>query len=105
MRFDCKRYSMDEFLTDPSKFFAKPLNVVACDSMAREKKHRILGQWRVDAEALSTAKAENLGDGEASRLREVLEALRCLEQDGDGARAQSMRGASVGTTVLGAKRA
>lgn len=68
-----------EAMRDPASHFATPGEVVAHTRWTRSQRRRVLEQWRLDAEQLETAVAENMAGGESSHLRAVLQALAALD--------------------------
>ena len=62
----------------PSQYFAGPQDVVEHDSLPKAAKIDILLRWKHEELQLETAQDENMQSSKASRLREVLQALRSL---------------------------
>jgi len=71
---------MKRGLADPRGTFRRPSDVTAQESLTREQKIAILRRWESDERALAVAEEENMAGGEASRLADVLRALRDLGQ-------------------------
>ena len=65
-------------LSNPSKFFTAPREVVAHPALSRSVKIDILRQWETDARLMAVAEEENLTGGEASQLSAVVNALISL---------------------------
>jgi hypothetical protein len=69
-------------LNNPSSFFKRPREVVACAELSRAEKTEILKQWELDARLLQVATEEGMeGKGEADRslLGEVKAAQKQLD--------------------------
>ncbi|MGH8178035.1 MAG: hypothetical protein ACREV5_17410 [Steroidobacter sp.] len=77
-----KHEPVEDLLSDPTRRYAKPLDVVNDQALSLDEKRRILESWKQDAEQLSTAQAENMGGGERPLLQEVSLALGELERIG-----------------------
>jgi hypothetical protein len=71
-------------ITNPSKFFEKPQDVLVHPGLSRETKLKILRQWEVDARLLQVAEEENMTEGERSHLGAVVSALLALEDENKG---------------------
>jgi hypothetical protein len=65
---------------DPTREFAKPMDVVNDTRLDFDQKRRILESWKKDAELLSTAQDENMAGGERPLLQDVSLALSELER-------------------------
>lgn len=71
---------VENAISDPTRHYACPMDVVNDESLDGEEKRRILESWKKDAELLSTAQAENMAGGERPQLQDVGLALNELEQ-------------------------
>lgn len=71
---------MEKAIADPSRSFDSPYDIVEHAALSRDDKFKLLQVWETDARELETAAGENMTGGEASRLREVHEALRTLKE-------------------------
>ncbi|HWK49145.1 MAG TPA: hypothetical protein VNR40_04630 [Steroidobacter sp.] len=69
-----------EAISDPSKDYRKPMDVVRDDQLDADEKLRILESWKKDAELLSVAQDENMAGGERPQLQDVMLALQELER-------------------------
>ena len=67
-------------ISDPSKEYRKPLDVVTDDRLDHDEKLRILESWKKDAELLSVAQDENMAGGERPQLQDVMLAIQELER-------------------------
>ena len=72
--------SVEELIGDPTRRYAKPLDVVNDEELSVADKRRILESWKKDAELLSTAQDENMTGGERPLLQDVNLALGELER-------------------------
>jgi hypothetical protein len=70
-------------ISDPTRYYAQPMDVVHDLELDRDEKRRILESWKKDAELLSTAQAENMSGGERPQLQDVSLALTELERLSD----------------------
>jgi hypothetical protein len=68
-------------MSNPSKFFESPKEVLVHPDLNRAAKIDILRQWEVDARLLSVAEEENMQDGEHSHLGAVVSALIALDDE------------------------
>lgn len=66
----------DAIIENPSKYFAEPGELASSDQLTDDEKLAALRQWKLDAELLLEAEAENMAGGEHARLQAVNEALR-----------------------------
>jgi hypothetical protein len=67
-------------ISDPTREYRKPMDVVTDDRLEAGEKMRILESWKKDAELLSTAQDENMAGGERPQLQEVMLAMQELER-------------------------
>ncbi|MDY6947542.1 MAG: hypothetical protein SXG53_17670 [Pseudomonadota bacterium] len=67
-------------ISDPTKAYEGPMDVVRDSGLEASEKLRILESWKKDAELLSTAQDENMAGGERPQLQDVLTALQELER-------------------------
>ncbi len=65
---------LKEILTNPSKAFAHPSQVVSADELAYEDKVKVLKQWEIDARLLQVASEEGMSGGEPNMLADVKKA-------------------------------
>lgn len=66
---------VENAISDPTRHYACPMDVVRDDELELEEKRRILESWKKDAELLSTAQDENMTGGERPQLQDVSLAL------------------------------
>jgi hypothetical protein len=71
---------VQDAIGDPTREYAKPMDVVNDPRLDTEQKRRILESWKKDAELLSTAQDENMAGGERTQLQDVSIALTELER-------------------------
>ena len=71
---------MKKAIANPSGVFDTPVDIVEHAELSKDEKVKLLRVWETDALELETAAQESMTGGEASRLREVHEALRMLEE-------------------------
>ena len=71
---------VSEAISDPTKEYRKPIDVVRDDNLDPEEKLRILESWKKDAELLSVAQGENMAGGERPQLQDVMLAIQELER-------------------------
>jgi hypothetical protein len=67
-------------ISDPTREYRKPIDVVRDEGLDADEKLRILESWKKDAELLSTAQDENMAGGERPQLQDVMLALQELER-------------------------
>jgi hypothetical protein len=67
-------------INDPTRQYAKPMDVVSDSGLDPAEKLRILESWKKDAELLSTAQDENMTGGERPQLQDVMLAIQELER-------------------------
>jgi hypothetical protein len=67
-------------ISDPTREYRKPIDVVKDDQLDTDEKLRILESWKKDAELLSVAQNENMAGGERPQLQEVMLAIQELER-------------------------
>jgi hypothetical protein len=72
---------VESAISDPTRHYASPMDVVHDESLDVEEKRKILESWKKDAELLSTAQAENMSGGERPQLQDVSLALSELDRD------------------------
>jgi len=75
---------VENAIADPTRYYARPMDVVDDDALNADQKRRILESWKKDAELLSTAQDENMAGGERPQLQDVSLALGHLERIGSG---------------------
>ena len=75
---------VESAISDPTRHYARPMDVVHDDSLDAEQKLKILESWKKDAELLSTAQDENMSGGERPHLQDVSLALTELDRDSPG---------------------
>jgi hypothetical protein len=71
---------VESAISDPTRHYECPMDVVNDDALDIDEKRRILESWKKDAELLSTAQAENMTGGERPQLQDVSLALGELER-------------------------
>lgn len=69
-------------ISDPTKAYRHPMDVVRDDQLEAGEKLRILESWKKDAELLSRAQDENMAGGERPQLQDVVLAIQELERSG-----------------------
>jgi hypothetical protein len=67
-------------ISDPSKQYGHPMDVVRDGQLEAGEKLRILESWKKDAELLSVAQDENMAGGERPQLQDVMLAIQELER-------------------------
>ena len=67
-------------ISDPTREYRQPIDVVRDDELDADEKLRILESWKKDAELLSTAQDENMAGGERPQLQDVMLAIQELER-------------------------
>lgn len=67
-------------ISDPTREYRKPMDVVKDSGLQRGEKLRILESWKKDAELLSTAQDENMAGGERPQLQDVMLAIQELDR-------------------------
>jgi len=72
---------VESAISDPTRHYAHPMDVMHDDSLDAEEKLKILESWKKDAELLSTAQDENMSGGERPQLQDVSLALIELQQE------------------------
>ncbi|HEY4366581.1 MAG TPA: hypothetical protein VGN07_05045 [Steroidobacteraceae bacterium] len=70
----------EDRIADPTRHYAKPMDVVNDPTLEPDAKRQILESWKTDAQLLSTAQDENMTGGEAPGLQDVSIALEKLER-------------------------
>ena len=71
---------VESAISDPTRHYASPMDVLHDEELDTEEKRRILESWKKDAELLSTAQDENMAGGERPQLQDVSLALGELER-------------------------
>lgn len=71
---------VENAISDPTRRYTRPIDVVNDESLDIEEKRRILESWKKDAELLSTAQDENMAGGERPQLQDVSLALNELNE-------------------------
>jgi hypothetical protein len=74
------REQIEGAISDPTRHYTCPMDVVNDESLDTEDKRKILESWKRDAELLSTAQGENMAGGERPQLQDVSLALQELNQ-------------------------
>lgn len=67
-------------ISDPTKEYSHPMDVVRDSGLDADEKRRILESWKKDAELLSKAQDENMAGGERPQLQDVVLAIQELER-------------------------
>jgi hypothetical protein len=70
---------VENAIADPTRYYARPMDVVNDFDLEPDEKRRILESWKRDAELLSTAQDENMAGGERPQLQDVSLALGALD--------------------------
>lgn len=73
------RSRVESAIADPTREFARPMDVASDPVLDSNEKRLILNSWLKDAELLSAAQAENMTGGEHAHLHEVKMALAQLD--------------------------
>lgn len=71
---------VENAIADPTRYYARPMDVVNDADLEPDEKRRILESWKKDAELLSTAQDENMAGGERPQLQDVSLALGELDK-------------------------
>jgi hypothetical protein len=71
---------VSDAISDPTKEYRKPIDVVRDNELDADEKLRILESWKKDAELLSVAQDENMAGGERPQLQDVMLAIQELER-------------------------
>lgn len=71
---------VENAISDPTRHYTRPMDVVNDESLDIEEKRKILESWKKDAELLSTAQDENMAGGERPQLQDVSLALNELNE-------------------------
>jgi hypothetical protein len=71
---------VSDAVTDPTREYRKPIDVLNDRELDDDEKLRILESWKKDAELLSVAQDENMAGGERPQLQDVLLAIQELER-------------------------
>jgi hypothetical protein len=71
---------VSDAVTDPTREYRKPIDVLNDRELDNDEKLRILESWKKDAELLSVAQDENMAGGERPQLQDVLLAIQELER-------------------------
>ncbi|MGH8189260.1 MAG: hypothetical protein ACREUC_22075 [Steroidobacteraceae bacterium] len=74
---------VEQAISDPTRAYATPMDVVRDDDLSVAEKRKILESWKHDARLLSTAQDENMAGGERPQLQDVSVALTELERLSD----------------------
>lgn len=67
-------------ISDPTREYRKPMDVVRDGGLEPAEKLRILESWKKDAELLSRAQDENMAGGERAQLQDVMLAIQELQR-------------------------
>ncbi|GHB05998.1 hypothetical protein GCM10009069_30310 [Algimonas arctica] len=73
-------------IANPDNYFETPQHVLDDVQLTAKEKRKVLNSLKLDAELISTAKSENMGDGKVPRLKPIQAALVELDrrERGDG---------------------
>jgi hypothetical protein len=71
---------LEQAMLSPSTVFEAPDEVLTAPDLSHEERHKILEQWKLDAQRLEESANENMTGGERSRLSEVSKALTALDE-------------------------
>jgi hypothetical protein len=74
---------VESAISDPTRRYTCPMDVVNDESLDIDQKRKILESWKKDAELLSTAQDENMAGGERAQLQDVSLALSELDSLSD----------------------
>jgi hypothetical protein len=77
---DTHQQQVEDAISDPTRYYDSPMDVVNDGELETDEKRRILESWKKDAELLSTAQDENMAGGERPQLQDVSLALGELER-------------------------
>ena len=77
---DSKEAARHDKLEKPHAHFGRPRDVIADPSLSKEEKAAALEALERDARLLTTATQEGMTGGEESKLGEVLDAKKALEE-------------------------
>lgn len=77
---DTHQQQVEDAISDPTRYYGSPMDVVNDGELETDEKRRILESWKKDAELLSTAQDENMAGGERPQLQDVSLALGELER-------------------------
>ena len=83
-----RQEQVESAISDPTRHYACPMDVVHDESLDAGEKRKILESWKKDAELLSTAQDENMTGGERPQLQDVSLALTELEREPDSVNAR-----------------
>ena len=75
--------NIEQAMTDPTRVFSNPGEVIHEQSLTRDQKIKILRRWEYDARELEVAEEENMGGGPPSVLSDILVALHRLGSEVD----------------------
>ena len=97
---------VEELITNPTRHFDHPVDVLNEPGLTNDDKRRILESWKLDAQRLAESTAENMSGGEETDLRDVSKVLVQLKgmEDAPVARQpdrSTTRGVGVGMTLGG----
>ena len=77
---DTHQQQVESAISDPTRHYDCPMDVVHDEELDLDEKRRILESWKKDSELLSTAQGENMAGGERPQLQDVSLALGELER-------------------------
>jgi hypothetical protein len=97
---------VEDLITNPTRHFDHPVDVLNEATLSIEEKRRILESWKQDALRLAESTAENMSGGEETDLRDVSKVLVQLKgmEDTPVVRQpdrSTTRGVGVGMTLGG----
>lgn len=75
-----QKFSFEEALLDPEKFYSDPTQVSADVRWSQDQKREILLAWKANEQALIIAAGEGLEGGERPHLKTVLLELEKMEK-------------------------
>ncbi|HEV7691987.1 MAG TPA: hypothetical protein VGO52_14220 [Hyphomonadaceae bacterium] len=97
---------VEDMITNPTRHFDHPADVLNEPTLTNDDKRRILESWQLDAQRLAESTAENMSGGEETDLRDVSKVLVQLKSMDDAPVARqpdrsSTRGVGAGLALGG----
>jgi len=75
--------AVKEAVSNPSKMFHAPMDVIHSPGLTEADKRAILESWEQEARLLQTATGENMAGGEPSRIEDVRKAIDMLDKSNE----------------------